>query len=130
MVTPEGPACDQCHKPLPGGYGYVSFFFCQMICCSRECLDTAETERLRAFRAEEYSMKKHGYRHWKVVDGNGDLVCITLYKKGAAEVIRRLTLRRPRPFRNHGRLCGRQAQAAPQAQTSVPATRKRCAKAA
>src|SRR5947207_820842 len=81
MVTPEGPVCDQCHRPLPGGYGYVSFFFCQIICCSRECLNTAEAERLRAFRAEQYSVKKHGYRHWKVVDGNGDLVCITLYKK-------------------------------------------------
>ena len=35
---------------------------------------------------------KHG-RYWAVYDPAGELVCITLYKKGAAEVVRRLTQR-------------------------------------
>ena len=30
-------------------------------------------------------------RHWAVVDADGTLVCITLYKKGAQEVVKRLT---------------------------------------
>lgn len=33
--------------------------------------------------------EKHG-RYWRVLDATGALVCITLYKKGAAEVVRRL----------------------------------------
>lgn len=31
-------------------------------------------------------------RHWEVRDPAGDLVCLTVYKRGAQEVIRRLTL--------------------------------------
>jgi len=105
MVTPDGPACDHCSALLPGGYGYVSFFFCHLICCSVECLEAAEEERKRAFRAEEYLMERHGRRNWKVVDGNGELVCVAVYKKGAAEVIRRLKRRKPPRFRSHaGRL--------------------------
>jgi len=30
------------------------------------------------------------YRHWKVLDPQGELVCITVYKCGAKEVVRRL----------------------------------------
>lgn len=30
-------------------------------------------------------------RHWAVFDETGALVCLTVYKKGALEVIRRLT---------------------------------------
>ena len=30
-------------------------------------------------------------RNWMVIDPDGALVCITLYKKGAQEVVRRLT---------------------------------------
>jgi len=30
-------------------------------------------------------------RFWAVLDDDGDLVCLTVYKKGAKEVIRRLT---------------------------------------
>lgn len=33
---------------------------------------------------------KHG-RYWAVLDSDGTLVCITLYKKGAQEVVKRLT---------------------------------------
>ena len=30
-------------------------------------------------------------RFWAVHDANGQLVCLTVYKKGAREVVRRLT---------------------------------------
>ena len=35
------------------------------------------------------SIVKHG-RYWKVVDADGALICLTVYKKGAVEVVRRL----------------------------------------
>ena len=34
-------------------------------------------------------IKKYG-RYWKVVDADGALVCITVYKRGTLEVVRRL----------------------------------------
>jgi hypothetical protein len=34
-------------------------------------------------------IRKYG-RYWAVYDGAGALVCVCLYKKGAAEVVRRL----------------------------------------
>ena len=34
-------------------------------------------------------IRKYG-RYWKVVDTDGALVCITVYKRGALEVMRRL----------------------------------------
>ena len=36
-------------------------------------------------------IKKYN-RLWAVYDENGELICITVYKKGAKEVIRRLEL--------------------------------------
>ena len=36
-----------------------------------------------------YIIRKHG-RTWKVIDPAGALVCITVYKRGAVEVVRRL----------------------------------------
>ena len=99
MVTPDGPACDHCQRLLCNGARYFDFFFCHFVYCSPECLNAAHAERLHRLRAQEYYLHKHGTRHWKVVDGNDDLVCITLYKKGAAEVIFRLSGRRPPPFR-------------------------------
>ena len=36
------------------------------------------------------NITKHG-RYWAVLDSDGTLVCITLYKKGAQEVVKRLT---------------------------------------
>jgi hypothetical protein len=33
---------------------------------------------------------KRRNRHWAVVDSAGELVCLTVYKRGAEEVIRRL----------------------------------------
>lgn len=35
------------------------------------------------------SIRKYG-RYWALYDDTGELVCICLYKKGAAEVLRRL----------------------------------------
>jgi hypothetical protein len=36
------------------------------------------------------SIRKYGGRYWAVYDGT-TLVCVCLYKKGAEEVVRRLT---------------------------------------
>lgn len=39
-----------------------------------------------------YTIKKrYGYRDWMVIDPQGELVCLTVYKRGAVEVVRRLT---------------------------------------
>jgi len=37
------------------------------------------------------SIRKYGGRYWAVNDAAGELVCVCLYKKGAVEVVRRLT---------------------------------------
>ena len=37
-----------------------------------------------------YSIQRHG-RYWQVVDVAGELVCLTVYKRGAQEVVRRLS---------------------------------------
>ncbi|MBW3569928.1 MAG: hypothetical protein KY467_02365 [Gemmatimonadetes bacterium] len=38
-----------------------------------------------------YKVKKYGWgRYWAVVDAAGALVCVTVYKRGAEEVVRRL----------------------------------------
>ena len=99
MLTPDGPACDHCHRPFNGRPYLCAFFMCHMQYCSSACLEAAEEERKRRARAEEFTIARHGTRFWKVVDGNGDLVCVTVYKKGAAEVVRRLGTRKPPPFR-------------------------------
>jgi len=36
-----------------------------------------------------FSIRKRG-RLWEVLDSEGELICLTAYKKGAAEVVRRL----------------------------------------
>ena len=36
-----------------------------------------------------YTIKKRN-RHWAVIDPAGALVCLTVYKRGAVEVVRRL----------------------------------------
>ena len=40
-------------------------------------------------RGSPMNITKHG-RYWAVLDADGTLVCITLYKKGAQEVVNRL----------------------------------------
>ncbi|MCW3051837.1 MAG: hypothetical protein JWN14_1007 [Chthonomonadales bacterium] len=98
MVTPNGPACDHCHAPLRGRRFHCDFSFTHLVYCTPGCLAAAKDERRRRMRSQVFSFRKHGRRFWKVVDGNDDLVCVTVYKKGAKEVIRRLSLRRPPPF--------------------------------
>ncbi len=34
---------------------------------------------------------EHRGKHWAVVDATGQLICLTVYKRGAEEVVRRLT---------------------------------------
>jgi len=36
------------------------------------------------------SIRKHGGRYWALYDDAGELVCVCVYRKGAAEVLRRL----------------------------------------
>lgn len=36
-----------------------------------------------------YVIQRRG-RYWQVVDAAGELVCLTVYKRGAREVVRRL----------------------------------------
>jgi hypothetical protein len=36
-----------------------------------------------------YSIQRRG-RYWQVVDVAGELVCLTVYRRGAREVVRRL----------------------------------------
>lgn len=40
---------------------------------------------------QEVTMNRYGLRNWAVYDGNGEMVRVTVYKKGAAEVVRRLS---------------------------------------
>jgi hypothetical protein len=35
-------------------------------------------------------IRKYGGRYWALYDDTGKLVCVCLYKRGAAEVLRRL----------------------------------------
>jgi len=38
-----------------------------------------------------YTIEKYeSSRHWMVIDPHGELVCLTVYKRGAVEVVRRL----------------------------------------
>jgi len=37
------------------------------------------------------NIKKYGDRNWAVYDGSGNLICVTVYKKGAIEVFNRLS---------------------------------------
>ena len=49
------------------------------------------------YRTEEkhgtYAIRRR-HRHWEVRDQSGDLVCLTVYKCGAEEVVRRLCVSR------------------------------------
>ena len=38
-----------------------------------------------------FEVRRHG-RHWEVRDPAGEVVCLTVYRRGAAEVVRRLKL--------------------------------------
>lgn len=46
-------------------------------------------------------IRKYG-RHWAIYDHNGDLICLTVYKRGAVEVIRRLQKMQVKEEADHG----------------------------
>jgi hypothetical protein len=94
VITPHSPLCDHCHAPLEGCQCYRDYFFCEFVYCSPACLEAAHAEHLHRLRSEEYALEQHTARFWKVVDGNGETVCITLGKAGAEEVLRRLARRK------------------------------------
>ena len=43
------------------------------------------------------TIRKYGGRYWALYDDAGELVCVCLYKKDAAEVLRRLEQRAAPP---------------------------------
>lgn len=50
--------------------------------------------RIRRKAADDFApfeVRRYG-RHWEVRDPAGDVVCLTVYRRGAAEVVRRLKL--------------------------------------
>ena len=47
----------------------------------------ADTRRIQEWA--RYEIRKRG-RFWEVIDSEGELVCMTVYKRGAKEVVRRL----------------------------------------
>jgi hypothetical protein len=49
-----------------------------------------KAEALAAQPQPGYEIRKKD-RNWMVIDPHGALVCITVYKRGAVEVVRRLT---------------------------------------
>ena len=84
--------CDFCGEPIPVGTSVMNFWCCEQRFCSEECADNEHDRRIREWLRREFSIQRHpNSRFWQVVDGNGDLVCLTVYKKGAEEVVRRLT---------------------------------------
>lgn len=38
-----------------------------------------------------YTVARYGRRYWAVLAPAGEMVCVTLYQKGAEEVVRRLS---------------------------------------
>lgn len=48
-------------------------------------------ERTASSNDAPFEVRRYG-RHWEVRDSSGELVCLTVYRRGAAEVIRRLKL--------------------------------------
>lgn len=48
--------------------------------------DSTATPQQTGYRIGRYK----GHRYWAVVDPAGALVCLTVYKRGAEEVVRRL----------------------------------------
>ena len=56
------------------------------------CKHTEQTEKAQSAVSEDAGtirISKRG-RHWAVTDPDGQLICLTVYKKGAEEVKRRL----------------------------------------
>jgi hypothetical protein len=47
------------------------------------------TESVATLNPAPYTIRRRN-RFWEVLDSSGDLVCLTVYKRGAEEVVRRL----------------------------------------
>jgi hypothetical protein len=68
------------------------FFFPELRYCSEECLQAATEDRRRNNQREEFRGERYQKtRHWALYDGAGELICLTVYRRGAEEVRRRLT---------------------------------------
>jgi hypothetical protein len=52
--------------------------------------DTMNSAQEAAGRAQGPFLIKRRFRYWEVIDPRGELVCLTVYKRGAVEVVRRL----------------------------------------
>jgi hypothetical protein len=52
--------------------------------------DAMNSAQNAAARIQGPYLIKRRFRYWEVVDPAGDLVCLTVYKRGAVEVVRRL----------------------------------------
>lgn len=50
---------------------------------------TADLDVCLAETRPAYTIDRYG-RHWQVLDALGQIVCVTVYKRGALEVVRRL----------------------------------------
>jgi hypothetical protein len=52
----------------------------------------AQQGATRAAELASYTIRKRkNSRWWEVLDPSGELVCLTVYRRGAREVVRRLT---------------------------------------
>ncbi len=54
-------------------------------------MDTNDTSAPESAQPNQ-AIKKYGRRYWAVYDDRGELVCVTVYKKGAREVARLLAV--------------------------------------
>ena len=62
----------------------------QLVASARDRQCTQEGERcLTAAAAHDMRIRKYG-RFWGIYDADDTLICVTVYKKGALEVVRRL----------------------------------------
>lgn len=68
--------------------GIVGAFTYQL--AGRRAAASEETKDTVQKATGSYRITKRG-RFWEVLDAEGALICLTAYKKGAAEVVRRLT---------------------------------------
>jgi hypothetical protein len=57
---------------------------------TRAFVDKIHTAGTKNKAGRSPAKKQHGSRYWMVIDPVGELVCLTVYKKGAMEVVRRL----------------------------------------
>ena len=52
-------------------------------------MEPTQQQPNQAEREQGYTIRRRG-RFWEIVDEKEELVCITVYKRGACEVVRRL----------------------------------------